>query len=103
MPTRLLTAAALATLAATPLVAQSNLGPCGERDYFVDKLSETYAEEPVAGGLQSEDSLVEIWASEETGTFTILVTDPSGLSCVAFTGDTFQKSAPLQAVKGEAS
>ena len=98
-------AVATATLmiAAAPLAAQSANGPCGQREYFVDQLVDTYQEQPVAGGLQSEDSLVEIWASKETGSFTILVTDPAGMTCVAFTGEDFQESPAFVGVKGEAS
>lgn len=95
--------ATLTGLAAAPLAAQSADGPCGTRDFFVDQLVETYHEAPVAGGLQSEDSLVEIWASNETGSFTILVTDTSGETCVAFTGEDFQETTGFVGVKGEAS
>ena len=99
------TAFATATLllVAAPLAAQSMDGPCGKREFFVDQLVDTYEEQPVAGGLQSENSLVEIWASKKTGSFTILVTDTSGETCVAFTGEDFQETTGFVGVKGEAS
>ena len=99
------TAIATATLliAAAPLAAQSSDGPCGTPEFFVDQLVETYEEQPVAGGLQSEDSLVEIWASQETGSFTILVTDAGGRTCVAFTGEDFPEASGFVGVRGEAS
>lgn len=96
-------AMALASLGAAPLAAQSSGELCGERAYFVDQLVGTYKEQPVAGGLQSENSLVEIWASEATGSFTILVTGSDGRTCVAFTGENFQEASGFAAVKGEAS
>ncbi|QDC08030.1 hypothetical protein FHY55_01665 [Oceanicola sp. D3] len=101
MKTVIATATLLA--AATPLAAQSADGPCGKREFFVDQLVETYEEQPVAGGLQSEDSLVEIWASETSGSFTILVTDASGQTCVAITGEDFHEAGGFVGVKGEAS
>ncbi|MCO6384160.1 hypothetical protein [Oceanicola sp. 502str15] len=101
MKTALATTALL--LASAPLAAQTADGPCGKRQFFVDQLVETYQEQPVAGGLQSEDSLVEIWASKETGSFTILVTDPGGETCVAFTGEDFHEATGFVGVKGEAS
>ncbi|MBY6154985.1 hypothetical protein KUV47_17310 [Vannielia litorea] len=96
-------ATATLLLAAAPLAAQQMDGPCGKREYFVDQLVETYEEQPVAGGLQSEESLVEIWASEKTGSFTILVTDAAGETCVAFTGEDFHEASGFVGVKGEAS
>ncbi|SIO20514.1 hypothetical protein [Vannielia litorea] len=99
------TAIATATLmfAAAPLVAQSADGPCGKREYFVDQLVDTYQEQPVAGGLQSENSLVEIWASKETGSFTILVTGADGVTCVALTGEDFHEAPAFVGVRGTAS
>lgn len=91
------------TALAGPLAAQSAPGPCRERDFFVEQLTDTYEEEPVAGGLQSDTALVEIWASRETGTFTILVTGANGRSCVVFTGDNFRENLVMQPAMGEAS
>ncbi|MDJ0631080.1 MAG: hypothetical protein QNJ44_22675 [Rhodobacter sp.] len=39
-----------------------------------------------AGGLRSQVQLFEIWASEATGTWTVLLTRPDGTSCVMATG-----------------
>src|SRR6056297_3862240 len=60
-----------ATVMPLPAAAQGN---CGVRDDIVKVLAEKYAENHHASGLQSAAAMVEIWASEETGTWTILVT-----------------------------
>ena len=62
---------------------------CASRDQVVSRLQDQYAEQLTAGGLnQSEDqtTLVEVWASPETGTFTVILTDAKGLSCIVATG-----------------
>jgi len=66
--------------------AYANRTPCGARGMIVDRLQEKYQEVPRAKGLGNATQIVEIWASVETGTFTILITDPTGKSCIAATG-----------------
>jgi len=67
---------------------------CAKRDMVVERLKTKYDESFAAGGLQSNrnsQTLVEVWASESTGTFTVMLTTPDGLSCVVATGtDWFQ-------------
>ena len=80
---RLLGTALLFGLAATapPGLAQSAL-PCARRSALVDDLGQKYHEELAGGGLQNERNLIEIFAARETGTFTILLSRPDGISCV---------------------
>ena len=77
---------ALAVAAVTiPTAAQAQKN-CAPRDAVVEKLQEKYAESFIGGGLQNSDTLVEIWTSEKSGSFTILVTQASGISCIVSTG-----------------
>ena len=73
---------ALITLQGAPVAAQ---GLCGDRDTMVRKLDEKYGEVRrgfgVAGGV-----LIEVWASEATGAFTILQTYTTGVGCVVIVG-----------------
>ncbi|APG48758.1 hypothetical protein [Phaeobacter porticola] len=65
---------------------------CSPRDHLVDRLQSSYAEHLRAGGLQTSQptsTLIEFWASETTGTFTVLVSHPNGLSCVVASGTGF--------------
>lgn len=80
---RLLGTALLFGLAATapPVLAQAGL-PCAVRSALVDDLGEKYHEELAGGGLQNERNLIEIFAARETGTFTILLSRPDGVSCI---------------------
>ncbi|MDP6708177.1 MAG: hypothetical protein QF893_17670 [Alphaproteobacteria bacterium] len=87
-----LTLAAFATLVlATPSLAQSI---CGERSRFLDQLSERYGENPAAIGLVSNGSLLEVLTSKQ-GSWTIIVTKPSGVSCVLASGESWESVPTL--------
>lgn len=82
--------------AAPPLLAAT----CGLRDSLVEQLRNKYSEELTVGGLQDAggvQSVMEIWASDETGTYTVLVSAPNGISCVVAAGTDFFKAAPKPA------
>ena len=80
---------AVCTLA-SPVAANN----CGERDTVVERLETKFSEQLAMGGLQNTQrtqSVMEVWASVETGTFTVLLTDPNGISCIVAAGtDYFQ-------------
>lgn len=102
---RHLALAVLASLGlATAAAAQS--ANCGLRDNVVEKLASKYDEQLAAGGLQKSrmtQSIMEIWASSETGTFTVLITSPQGVSCVVAAGTDFFKAEAVPKVQGSAS
>lgn len=79
--------AAFATLVfTTPTLAQSI---CGERSRFLDQLGQHYGERLSAVGLVSNGTLLEVMTSE-TGSWTILITQPNGVSCVVATGESWE-------------
>ena len=65
---------------------------CQERAQVLEKLAAGYKEAPVAMGLASNGALIEILTSDEGGrdTWTIIVTQPNGISCVMATGESWQ-------------
>ena len=83
---RLFTSALVFGLAATapPVLAQAS---CAPRDRVIERLETGFAETIAGVGLQSPESLVEIWSSEKTGSWTILTTRPDGLSCIVAHGN----------------
>ncbi len=85
-------------LTATAAQAQT---ACGSRDVIVEKLDEKYGERRRGGGLSGPKGLIEIWASEETGTWTILKTTPNGLTCVMALGTAWQDDVVVERVAGE--
>ena len=86
-------AAAFATtiLPGTALATQQ----CGERDLVVNKLAATYGESRRGYGLAANQTLMEVYASDETGSWTITVTMPNGTTCMIASGQHYE------AVKGE--
>ncbi len=74
---------------ANPSAAQPPHGPgqmiCGERAKIVAGLARDYSEKPVSMGLANQGAIVEVLASD-SGTFTIITTLPSGLSCLVASG-----------------
>jgi hypothetical protein len=67
---------------------------CLPRADLIEHLEGRYSEHLAGGGLQSAQQLLEIWASDQTGSFTVFVTRPDGLSCVIATGQNWQDAAP---------
>ncbi len=79
----LLLASAIAAFAPIGALAMES---CGHRDQVVKSLEGKYSETHIASGFQSSAGLVEIWASESDGTWTILLTQPNGQTCVMAAG-----------------
>ena len=84
-----LTAAALAALAAAPAAAQT-VRNCAPRDIVVERLASTYGESRQSMGLGANNAVVEVFASQETGTWTITVTSVHGLTCLVASGQAFE-------------
>ena len=72
--------------AAVVLVAMQ----CAPREAITDRLEGQYGERQVAIEVQSDFVVSELWASDEGGTWTILVTTTNGVSCVARSGRGWQ-------------
>ncbi len=62
---------------------------CDERHAVVATLEKTYSETPVSMGLASNGAIIEILASP-SGTFTIILTRPNGLTCVMAVGESWE-------------
>ena len=96
---RLLSAALVfgAAALAPPAYAMS----CAPRDGMVERLETQYKETLTARGLQNANALVEIFTSPETGSFTVLISRPDGISCIVSSGTHYfaEKPVPL-GVKG---
>ncbi len=67
----------------------------GERDKFMNKLEETFAEHPIAMGLTEKGAVLEVFASQH-GSWTFLITMPNGLSCVVASGQSWETLAAAQ-------
>ena len=75
--------------------------PCAERTEFLAYFDDKYDEAPVSMGLMTDGRIIEVLASEQ-GSWTMIVTKPSGESCGLASGDAWMKSPPANTVIGEA-
>ena len=86
---------ALALGRATVATAQGQ--NCGSRTTVIERLAERYGESRQSIGMAQEGRVVEVFASLETGTWTITVTMPNGMTCLVASGQAFEHlEEPLQ-------
>ncbi len=89
-------------LASLPAFASN----CAKRDMIVERLKSKYSESFAGGGLQAtrtKHSVVEVWASEETGTFTVILTTPEGMACIVATGTDWYQAHSVDEPEGTES
>lgn len=79
-------------IATRPLHAED--AACGIRDRVLDHLAATYGERRQALGLAGASQMVEVYASDSTGTWTLLVTSASGVTCMVAAGTGFAIDPP---------
>ncbi len=79
---------------------QAYAASCASRDALVSRLESMYSEKLTARGLQSADSLMEVFSSPESGTFTVLLTNPKGVSCIVGAGTDWLIQEPEAGVAG---
>lgn len=84
-----LTTAALCALA-LPATAQTMGRNCAPHEAIVERLATGYGESRQSIALGANNTVVETYASLETGTWTIVVTSPGGPSCLVAAGQAFQ-------------
>ena len=94
-------AAATVTTMTTPAQAQQDPRNCAPRAQVVERLSSKYGESRQSIGLGSNNAVVEVFASLETGTWTITVTMVSGVTCLVASGQAFEELAEALPPKGD--
>lgn len=63
---------------------------CAERALIMERLADGYGESRQSIGLGANNTLVEIYASLDSGTWTITVTAPGGPTCLVASGSNFE-------------
>ncbi|MEX0337953.1 MAG: hypothetical protein AB3N11_02825 [Arenibacterium sp.] len=99
---RLLATALVFGAAALAPPASAQTAQCMPRDTLIETLQTKFGESLTGGGLQSENQLLELWSSQNTGSFTVLLTQPNGISCVVASGQNWNSNV-IQVDKGLAS
>jgi hypothetical protein len=82
---------AITLLAATPSARAETRQTCADRDKVVQGLEERFGETLRSLGLHRDDGVVEVYSSETTGTWTILVTRPDGKTCLLAAGQLWEQ------------
>ena len=66
---------------------------CGERTAVLKRLADGYGESRQSIGMAPQGRVVEVFASLETGTWTITVTMPNGMTCLVASGHAYETVA----------
>ncbi len=80
-----------ALLMATDIASAQNANRCAQRDVVVGKLNSDYGESRKTMGMTANNGIIEMYASEETGSWTITVTHPNGMTCLLAAGTSFEQ------------
>lgn len=78
--------------------AQAN---CAPREVVAQQLATGYGETRQSIGLAADNSVLEVYASLETGTWTITVTAPGGPTCMVASGYAFEAMAEEPPASGK--
>ena len=85
-------------LAGEPAAAEVR---CGPRAEVIEMLGERYAETRRGIGVAGSTQVLEVYASDE-GSWTVLVTDPEGRTCLVASGQGWEDLREVLPPKGEA-
>ena len=67
--------------------------PCHRYEEIRKELDTHYAEAPVSLGLQTNGNMLQVFASRERRTWTIVSTSPTGLACIVAAGEGWEQDA----------
>jgi hypothetical protein len=74
---------------------------CAERARVLERLEGDFGESRQSIGLGRNNAVVEVFASAETGTWTIIVTLPNGMSCLVASGESWEHLAEQARPRGQ--
>jgi hypothetical protein len=74
--------AALAVCFAVPAFGQNYQKQCAPKQVIIGQLAAKYGEVRQSQGLTKKGTIIAVFSSSETGTWTITVTAPTGLMCL---------------------
>lgn len=74
---------------------------CAKRATIVERLQSKFGETKRSMGLGRNNAIVEVFASQSTGTWTILVSLPNGMSCLVASGESWEQMAKHAVAPGK--
>ena len=81
--------------------AYSQTANCGQRSKVVERLQTRYGETRQSMGLAQNNGVVEVFASTTSGTWTILITLPNGMTCLVAAGSAFEIVNEAEVAEGD--
>ena len=90
--------AVLVGLSALPASAEVQQPVCGVHQDVLEWFKRAYSETPVSIGLATNGAVIEVLKSAE-GTWTIVMTQPNGVSCLMAAGEGWQEVDKPKGVK----
>lgn len=99
----MMTGAVLVSLGRASAQTGTPPGNCAPRQAVLERLADTYGETRQSIGLASNNTVVEVFASGDSGSWTIIVTNARGLTCLVAAGRSFETLSedPTQAALGD--
>lgn len=73
-----------------PVIASAQGRNCAPREVIVGQLTDRYGETRQSIGIAANNMVMELFASSQTGTWTIAVTNVAGISCLVASGQAFE-------------
>lgn len=89
----------IALLLGSPALVQAQTA-CADRDDMIANLEKRYGEAFAGGGLQNPKQILEVWFSEEKGTWTVLMTRADGRSCIMASGTNWRDPGEVKLPAG---
>ena len=83
-----------------PVAAQNSGNNCAPHEVVVRRLADSYGEVRQSIGLGANNAMVEVFASEASGTWSITVTMPGGVTCLVASGQAYEALAEALPAKG---
>lgn len=81
--------------------ANAQASNCASRAHIVERLASKYGETRQSIGLGANNQAVELFASPDTGTWTIVVTNANGVSCLVASGTAWEATRTPSAPMGQ--
>lgn len=72
---------------------QVHAANCAPRDDVIKRLAETYGETRRGIGIARQGAVMELYASDQSGSWTITVTLPDGMTCLVASGQAYEDMA----------
>ncbi|WP_417206671.1 hypothetical protein [Antarctobacter sp.] len=88
-------------LGAATFAEAQDLRHCAPRDKVVTRLAAKYGETRQSMGLGANNAVMELFASPDSGSWTITVTMANGITCLVASGQAFEELAEALPPKGD--